>query len=120
MDFTLVVLIVFIFLALVIAFLVKSFLKFVLIGVIAYVLFHIGFIWGVDDLNNKLQLSRWFNEEANQKIQDVYSDFTEKRDEHGVVNTEEVKKALDDTIRYKEDLLNKLQEKLKEIKASEK
>lgn len=113
---------------LVVAFLVKSMLKFVIIGVAVYFLFHLGFIWGVDDLNSKLQITRWFNEEASGDIQNAYSDFTEKRDEYGVVNTEEVKKVIDETLNNamtkaknqvdaidKEALVKELQEKLKQF-----
>jgi hypothetical protein len=110
----------------VISFLVRSFIKFIIIGVIVYFLFHMGFIWGVGDLNEKLQLDKLFNSSANEKIQSSYDTFAEKRDEHAVVNTNEVKKIIDTTIQKaiteagnhiksvdKEALLKELQEKLK-------
>lgn len=113
-----------------VAILVKSMLKFVLIGAVVYFLFHLGFVWGVDDLNNKLHLSRWFNDDANKSIQTAYEDFTEKRDEYGVINKDEVmkvKQVIDDSIQKalteaknqydsidKVALLQELQAKLKE------
>lgn len=110
---------------LVISFLVRSFMKFILIGGVIYLLFHLGFIWGVDDLNNKLQLNRFFNPDANEKIQAAYGTFSDKREQFGVVNTEEVKKVIDTTIQNaiteagnqissvdKEALLKELQAKL--------
>lgn len=110
----------------VVSFLVKSFMKFVIIGAIIYGLFHLGFIWGVDDLNNKLHLSKFFNQEANESIQNAYSDYTAKRDEKSVVNAQEIKKVVDETIQKavseakakatsvdREAIMNELEEKLR-------
>ncbi|MFF2531482.1 hypothetical protein ACFVS2_21480 [Brevibacillus sp. NPDC058079] len=112
-------------LVVVVSFLVRSFMKFILIGAIIYLLFHFGFIWGVDDLNDKLQLNRFFNPDANKSIQSTYGTFADKREQFGVVKTEEVKKVIDSTIQSaiqeagnqinsvdKEALLKELQTKL--------
>ncbi|WPS85404.1 hypothetical protein SMD22_01890 (plasmid) [Brevibacillus halotolerans] len=82
----------------VVSFLVRSFMKFIIIGGIIYLLFHLGFIWGVDDLNDKFHLNGLFNPEANKTIQSSYGKFADKREQFGVVDTKEIKKVIDETI----------------------
>lgn len=112
-------------LIIVVSFLVRSFMKFILIGVIVYFLFHFGFIWGVGDLNDKLHLDRFLNKGANEKLQSAYGNFADKRNENAIVNTDEVKKAIDEALQKsieeaghklsevdREALLKQLKEKL--------
>lgn len=82
----------------VVAFLVKSFIKVVIIAIIIYVLFHLGFIWGVDDLNSKLHLDKLFKPDVHEQIQNEYGNFGDKREEYGIVDTDEIKKVVDDTL----------------------
>ncbi|ADO59459.1 hypothetical protein [Paenibacillus polymyxa] len=82
----------------VISFLVRSFMKFIIIGVVIYFLFMMGFVWGVDDLNHKLHLNQIFNASANDKVQSTYGSFVKKREEHSVVNTKELQNVIDQTI----------------------
>jgi len=109
----------------VVAFLVKSFIKVVIIAIVIYVLFHLGFIWGVDDLNSKLHLDKFFNPDVHEQIQSEYENFGEKREEYSVVDTEEIKRVVDDTLQKawngaeekinsvdKEALLEELKQKL--------
>ena len=79
-------------------FLVKSFIKIVLILGLIYLLFHLGFIWGADDLNEKLHLDKFLKPEVTEQIQEKYSAFSEKRDETGVLDKELVSKAINDSI----------------------
>lgn len=115
----------------IVSFLVRSLLKIIIICGVIYFLFHIGFIWNADDLNEKLSFTRYFNPEVQKKIESVYGDFAEKRNQHEVVNVDEVKKVIDDTIQSaiikaenkmskidKEELLKELEEKLKGIDTS--
>lgn len=112
-------------LIIVICFLVRSFMKFILIGAVVYFLFQFGFIWGVGDLNDKLHLDRFLHSGANEKVQSAYGSFAEKRKENAIVNTDEVNKAIDETIQKtikeagnklnevdREALLKRLKEKL--------
>jgi hypothetical protein len=79
-------------------FLVKSFMKFIIIGVIVYTLFHVGFIWKPDELNSKLHLSSFLTADAGKKFQDAFTIFSNKRDEYAVVNTVEIKRVIDTSI----------------------
>jgi uncharacterized membrane protein YhiD involved in acid resistance len=81
-----------------IGFLVKSFVKIVLILGLIYLLFQLGFIWGVDDLNEKLHLDKFLKPEVTEQIQEKYDQFSQKRDETGVLDTELVRKTINDTI----------------------
>ena len=81
-----------------ISFLVKSFIKIVLILGLIYLLFHLGFIWGADDLNEKLHLEKFLKPDVTEQIQEKYSSFTEKREESGVLDTELVRKTINDSI----------------------
>lgn len=81
-----------------ISFLVKSFIKIVLILGLIYLLFHLGFIWGADDLNEKLHLDRFLKPEVTEQIQDKYNSFSDKREELGILDTELARKAIDDSI----------------------
>lgn len=115
----------------IVSFLVRSLLKIVIICVAIYFLFHFGFIWNMDDLNEKFSFTKFFNPEVQEKIESAYGDFAEKRDQHGVVNVDEVKKVIDDAIQSaiikagnkigeidKDALLKDLENKLKGIDAS--
>lgn len=81
-----------------VGFLMKSFAKIIIILGVVYLLFHLGFIWGVDDLNEKLHLNKFLKPEVNEQVQKTYSDFSKRREENGVMDTEAVRKAIDDTI----------------------
>lgn len=107
-------------------FLLKSFAKVILILGVIYVLFHLGFIWGVDDLNDKLHLNKFLKPEVNEQVQETYSKFAEKRDKTGVIDKDLVKKTIDDSLQIaltkasneiknidKEALIQDLSEKLR-------
>ena len=112
----------------VVGFLVKSFMKVVLVLALIYLLFQLGFLWGVDDLNEKLHLNKILKPEVNEQIQEGYKNFAEKREEMGVVDTKEVDKIIDTTIQKtlenasnkvqnvdKDQLIRDLGEKLKDF-----
>jgi hypothetical protein len=82
----------------IVSFLLKSFIKVILVLGVIYVLFHLGFIWGADDLNEKLHLDKFLKPEVNEQIQEKYSQFTDKREENGVIETELVRKEINDVL----------------------
>lgn len=96
----------------VISFLLKSFAKIVLLLGLIYLLFHLGFLWGADDLNEKLHLNQFLKPEASQQLDQKYSDFTKKRDDSGIIETEAVRKAIDTAI---QDTLAKSSKQLQEV-----
>lgn len=86
-------------LSIVVAFwLLKSIIQAILVVGLIYFLFHVGYIWTSGDLNDKLHLDSILSPETNEKIQEKYNSFTNKRDENEVIETEIIKKVIDDTI----------------------
>jgi hypothetical protein len=81
-----------------IGFLLKSFARIILVLGIAYLLFHLGFIWGADDLNEKLHLNQLLKPDVSEKIQKSYQDFSQRREQNGVVETEKIKTVIEKTI----------------------
>lgn len=75
----------------VVGYLMKSFIKVVVVLGLAYLLFHVGFLWKTEDLS-KLHLNTFLKQETNQQVQDKYSEFTKKREEKGVVNNPPLKR----------------------------
>lgn len=67
--------------------------KFFLVVVAIFVLFGMGFIWGPNDLNEKLGLSRYLTPQASQQVDSFYTKFTQKRDQYGskVINQDQMK-----------------------------
>lgn len=111
-----------------IGFLLKSFARIILVLGIAYLLFHLGFIWGADDLNEKLHLNQLFKPDVSEKIQRSYHDFSQRREQNGAVETEKIKAVIEETIHSnltkasneiqkvdKEKLIQELQSKLQQF-----
>lgn len=82
----------------VVGFVMKSFAKMVLLLGIIYLLFNLGFIWGVDDLNEKLHLNKILKPAVNEKLNESYGDFSKRRDETGVIESKLIQKTIRDTI----------------------
>ena len=74
-------------------FLLKSFAKLVFIGIVIFILFSLGFIWGPTDLNEKLGLNKVVSENSMEKINDVSKTIEEKREENAVIPKEDLEKA---------------------------
>lgn len=66
-------------------------LFFVLVTI--FVLFGMGFVWGPNDLNEKLGLSKYLSNQQYEKVNSFYTDFDQKRSEHksNVIDDEKVK-----------------------------
>lgn len=67
---------------------------------IAYILFNIAFIWSADETMTNLQVNRFLKEDAAQTVESSLSVFEAKREEKGVVDTEEVRRTMDQTIQF--------------------
>jgi hypothetical protein len=108
-----------------IGFLLKSFARIILVLGITYLLFHLGFLWGADDLNEKLHLNQLLKPDVSEKLQKSYHDFSQRREQTEVVETEKIKAVIEETIQSalkrasneiqkvdKEKLIQELQSKL--------
>ena len=82
----------------VVGFLLKSLVKVVLIFGLIYALFQIGFLWGGNEFMTKLHLDTFLKSSVREQVQKGYTDFSQKRDEKGVLETDAIKKAIDSTI----------------------
>ena len=115
-----------------VAWLFRSILTFVLLAIAIYVLFHIGFIWGYDDMNKYLHLDTFLKPEVSEKLETEFGTFEKKREEFGVVETEEIKRVVDESLqnaweeagqRYdaidKEALIKELEAKLESYNQEE-
>lgn len=78
--------------------LLKSIIQAILVVGLIYILFHVGYIWNSGDLNEKLHLDSILSPETNEKLQEKYNSFTNKRDENELIETEIIKKVIDDSI----------------------
>ncbi|PLS15036.1 hypothetical protein CVD28_24460 [Bacillus sp. M6-12] len=116
----------------IIGFLLKSFIKVILVLGVIYLLFHLGFIWGVGDLNEKLHLDKFLKPEVSQQIQEKYDDFSNRREENGVVETQLIEKTINDSLQValtkasdeirnidKEALIQDLSDKLRNFDTEE-
>jgi hypothetical protein len=52
-----------------------------------------GFVWGPNDLNEKLGLNKYLTPQASQQVDSFYDKFTQKRDQYGskVINQDQMK-----------------------------
>ena len=79
---------------LVLSYLIKSFIKVVIVCIAIGILFNLGFVWGADDLNNKLGLRNFFTNDSSEKIQDGYGDYAQKRQENMIIDTNAIKQSV--------------------------
>lgn len=74
-----------------IGYLIKTSIKMAIAVIIIMTLFGIGYIWGPNDLNEKLGLNKWLNPEYSQKVNNFAMDFEDKRSENSILNQGEMK-----------------------------
>lgn len=72
-------------------FLLRTAIKFLIIGVLIYVLFHMAFVWSGEETGNALQIERWMQAEQVPQAEEALSAYTEKRDAHAVIDTVEIR-----------------------------
>lgn len=72
----------------------KTAMKFFVVSIAIFVLFGLGFVWGPNDLNEKLGLNKYLTSQTEQKVDSFYGKFAEKREQHGnkVINQDQMKK----------------------------
>jgi len=92
---TIITIIIAIIIIIIVTWLFRTLLKFVLIAIFVYFAFHVGFVWGFDDINKFFHLDKFLKEEASQTLESKYSTLEEKRAEFGIVNTDEMKRVVD-------------------------
>lgn len=80
----------------IIAFVMKTFVRMAIILGVVYLLFHLGYVWGADDLNEKLGLDKWLDK--SEQVQSAYGDFAKERDEKKMVNTDVISQRIDQAI----------------------
>lgn len=80
------------------AWLFRSLVKFVVLAFVIYLLFHIGFIWGFEEANKTLKLDKFLKPEVSEQLESKYDGLKEKREEYAVLNTYEMKKAVDEVL----------------------
>lgn len=95
-----------------IAFLLKSFAKIVLALVAIVILFNMGFIWGVDDLNEKLHLDKILKNNYNEQIMDTLDTFDKKREETAVIDTTALKEVVEEQVKEGVDVVKENIEKI--------
>ncbi|MDF2880105.1 MAG: hypothetical protein K0R54_662 [Clostridiaceae bacterium] len=87
-----------IFIALSLAvFFVKSLIKFVIFLGIIYLLFNIGFLWNSEDFSN-LPLGGVLKNGYDNVAQNTYDGLVKKREETGIIDSENIKNTIDTTI----------------------
>ena len=67
--------------------LIKSFIKIVIVCITIGILYNLVFVWGTDDIKNKLRLHNFFGDDSSEKIQDSYEDYAQKREENMIIGT---------------------------------
>lgn len=109
----------------IVGWLFRSMIKLVFVVIFIYLLFHIGYVWGFDEMNKVFHLDRFLKPEVSEQIATQYDTLEQKREEFGVVQTDEMKRVMDEALlkawdeagqKYssidKEALLKELKEKL--------
>lgn len=99
---------------------------FVVLGV-AYLLFHVGFLWDWNEFDSKIPIMDYFKSDYAVQIESFYKELTEKRYENAVLDIDKMESDIDKAIKQiivsakdqydeidKEKLLNDLYEKMKE------
>lgn len=81
-----------------IGWLFRSLLKLVVALVFVYILFHVGFIWGFDEMNKVFHLDSFLKPEVSEKIASQYDNLEQKREEYKVVETNEIKRVMDEAL----------------------
>ncbi|WCK57668.1 hypothetical protein PP175_26905 (plasmid) [Aneurinibacillus sp. Ricciae_BoGa-3] len=82
----------------ILSFLMKSFVKLILVLGIIYLLFQLGFIWNAQDLQSKLHLDKFLKPQVSKQIETNYNQFAQKRDSTGILETNLIKKEINDSI----------------------
>lgn len=70
--------------------LIKVSVKLVIVMGIILLLFRLGYIWGIDDLNSKLNLQRYLHEDANQTFTEGFEIFETNREDLAVINVNNI------------------------------
>lgn len=112
MSESVIVVLIVIFIIAVLAFIFKSFIKLILLLGIIYLIFHIGFLWDSEELQNNLPIFSFFKTEYREQIKEGYDGFADRRDEYGVIDTdaieEEIRNILDEAMIKAENQLDKI------------
>lgn len=96
----------------VVGFIVKEFTKLALISVVIIILFGAGFVWGPEDLNEKLGLHEILTEESSQQVDTFVTEFDSKREENKVVDTQHIADKATET---GENVMTKAKNKVVEL-----
>lgn len=81
----------------IIGYLIKMSMKLLIVTLLIMILFGAGYIWGPNDLNEKLGLNKWLKPEYSQKVNDFTTVFDAKRKENSVLNQDEIKNTYNKT-----------------------
>lgn len=81
-----------------IGWLFRSLIKLVLVIAFIYLFFHIGFIWGFDEVNKYFHLDVFLKPEVTENIASQFDTLEQKREEFGVVQTEEMERIMDEAL----------------------
>ena len=82
-----------------VAYVIPKLIKFVLVIMAIYLLFHVGYIWSSEEAAEYLHLDKWMNEEYQEKFMTLYDEYTTIRsEEDGLVDVVKVKEMMDTTI----------------------
>lgn len=82
---------------LILMFFVRWLIRLAFVIAVMCILFYLGFVWKTEDLSESGLLS-FFHPETQEKIESVYGNFADKRDQHAVVDVEEVAGIIDHVI----------------------
>lgn len=94
-------------------FILKSIIRAILIGLLALVVFRVGWVYSADELFEKYKLREVITEEYQDDIYNKYNEYTEKRDSNMIIDTEKI----DNKLQEKEfEIKKELNEKLKNRK----
>lgn len=81
----------------VIGYLMKTATKLAVVLIAMFVLFGAGFIWGPDDMNEKLGLTNMLKPEYSTKVNSFMESFEKKREENGVVDQKKLEETYNQT-----------------------
>ena len=82
----------------VIGFCLKSFAKLIICLAVIALLFKLGFVWGPNDLNEKLHLDKVLNLNHKEKVLNAVESFSDKRELNEIVDPEKVGDVFNEAI----------------------
>lgn len=83
-------------------YILKSFIKAIIVTVVIVLLFRIGWVYNSNDLKHKI-LPDNINSEKIENIFSVYDSYVDKRKEHEVIDTEEIDNMIREEMQKKVD-----------------